>query len=417
MSIPKASTATRKIQIEQSVPTGSIRKGPYAIERSVDASEVVIKRRFGEGSKPLFQRDDIVVNPNSVIKAADSHTENHLISESKNRAKDVSNQYLKGSLSSTDSSSPEGYRKYHTGPYNDCTTSTNNRSPPRTKPLKSTNEGKHTIRCDSSPPFNHRRRTPEKLPYFQDETRERDRLRRKYETKPKIPSSSPPLSSRSRQRRSRSKSRSRSQSREFEHRLKYTNLRRSVSTDRYIGETGRRDRGSRSDKTSSRYPHRSEDRSKSDRRQRHWRSPSRSPRRSRDRLTRSRKQSRHDERHKNYHSEHGGASSDELAQRNLPQPQIITIPVPVPADFMNYTYPTWPTQWNPPMAHPVRYGPPAAYHIPTILPAAVMPPMRPPLPPYGPHPPPLRYGVRGFRLPPQYGASRPWRPKFRTKNT
>nr|AET31467.1 truncated transformer male-specific transcript variant M1 [Anastrepha suspensa] len=47
MSIPKASTATRKIQIEQSVPAGSIRKGPYAMERSVDASEVVIKRRFG----------------------------------------------------------------------------------------------------------------------------------------------------------------------------------------------------------------------------------------------------------------------------------------------------------------------------------------------------------------------------------
>nr|AAM88675.1 transformer peptide M2 [Ceratitis capitata] len=54
MNITKASATTRKIRIEQNVPSGSVRKGPYAIERSVNPSEVVIKRRFGNFKSIFF---------------------------------------------------------------------------------------------------------------------------------------------------------------------------------------------------------------------------------------------------------------------------------------------------------------------------------------------------------------------------
>ncbi|XP_017467712.1 PREDICTED: serine/threonine-protein kinase fray2-like isoform X2 [Rhagoletis zephyria] len=398
------STSTRKIQIEQSVPSGSVGKGPYDIERSVDPNEVVIRRKLGEGSKPLFQRDDIVVNPKNVSDSAEDHTKKQLGSRS-----------------------PERIQKYKNR-NNECATSGNTSASRHTKVDKPAFDSlgptrKRTARRDSPPTYSHRRRTPEKLPYFIDEVRERDRLRRKYGTKPEKPLSSLP-SSRSRRSRSRPTSRSRSRSldsAQFKNRSKSLRTQhRSISRDRYLGESSRRDRthsDKTKDKTHSRYRHRSEDRGKSDRRRRSSRSPSKSRSRSRDPSTRSRRQSSHNERRRHRYNDQDGPSIT-MNQRSLLHPQIIPIPIPVPADFMNYSYSTWPTNnhWAPPMMAP-RHGPHGTYHMQTILPGAMMPLLRPPLPPLGLFPPPPRYGGPGFRLPMQYGPSGHWRPNFRPKNT
>lgn len=46
-NVPKRLATSSKIKIQQHVPSGSIRKGPHAIERTLVPDEVVIKRRFG----------------------------------------------------------------------------------------------------------------------------------------------------------------------------------------------------------------------------------------------------------------------------------------------------------------------------------------------------------------------------------
>lgn len=120
-----------------------------------------------------------------------------------------------------------------------------------------------------------------------------------------------------------------------------TNLRRSLSMDRSIGDNSKREREkSRTDKdlgrTPRHYRHRSEDRDRNSRRHRSSRTHSRSRTRSRERSSRMGTQST--ERYKYRRSEHEEATNNHIKQRNLSQPQIITIPVPVPADYMNYTY-------------------------------------------------------------------------------
>nr|CAG29241.1 female-specific transformer protein [Bactrocera oleae]CAG29243.1 female-specific transformer protein [Bactrocera oleae] len=418
-NIPKLFATSSKIQIKQHVPNGSIRKGPHAIERSLVPDEVVIKRRFGEGSKPLFQRDDIVVNPESVTNTADAQNDKQIQAETRNNTEDISNRRRKERHISTDSSSPERYRKYHTSQKNESEIGSSNNTTRRTKTAKPTSDGKYAVRRDVSPPPNRHRRIPEKIPYFVDEVREQDRIRRKYgSTKNK----SPPASSKFRRRRSISKSCSRSHSRDSmktkqRSQTRRTYFRRSISVDRYMGNNSKREREtekSRTDKDlggtpSHHYQHTSKDRAKNLRRHRSSRTHSRSRTRSRERSSRIGTQS--SERHRYRHNDNDEKNGND--ERNMPQPQIITIPVPVPADFMNYGYPTWPTptQWSP---QPSRYGAPP-YPMPTFLPA-VLPPLRHPMPPYGLPPQPIRYGGPGYRLPSQYGASRPWRPNFRSKN-
>ncbi|XP_014091352.2 female-specific protein transformer [Bactrocera oleae] len=180
-----------------------------------------------------------------------------------------------------------------------------------------------------------------------------------------------------------------------------TYFRRSISRDRYMGDNSKRELEKLlSDKdlgsTPRQYRHRSEDRAKNLHRHRRSRTHSRSHTRSRERSSRIGTQS--SEQHKYRHEIEENNRNDE---KNLTQPQIIAIPVPVPADFMNYGYPTWPTpsQWAPQSS---RYGTPP-YPMPTFLPA-VLPPMRHPMPPYGLPPQPIRYGAPSYRLPSQYGA-------------
>uniref|UniRef100_A0A0A1WJL1 Female-specific protein transformer n=2 Tax=Zeugodacus cucurbitae TaxID=28588 RepID=A0A0A1WJL1_ZEUCU len=418
LNIPKTLATTSKIQIKQHVPIGSIRKGPHAIERSLVPDEVVIKRRFGEGSKPLFQRDDIVVNPDSVLITVDAQKDKQVPVGNKINTGDTSNRWRKERHDSTDSSSPERYRKYHNKSNNESEVGPNDRNTRRTKTTKPSSDDKHATRRDVTPPTNRRRKTPEKIPYFIDQVRERDRIRRKYGS---TKNQSPPTSTNYRRRRSGSRTRSRSHSplsmrTKQRSQTRRTHFRRSISMDRYKSDSTKREREkSRTDtglgRTPSHYRQRSEERSKHTRRRRSSRTHSRSRTRSRERTSRTGTHS--SERHKQRHSERDGASNEDVNQGNLPQPQIITIPVPVPADFMNYAYPTWPTpQWAP---QPTRYGAPT-YHMPNFLPA-VLPPMRQPMPPYGLPPQPLRYGGPGYRPPPQYGASRAWRPNSRPKNT
>nr|AIK25402.1 female-specific transformer [Bactrocera tryoni]AIK25405.1 transformer-like protein [Bactrocera tryoni] len=403
---PKLFATSSKIQIKQHVPIGSIRKGPHAIERSLVPDEVVIKRRFGEGSKPLFQRDDIVVNPDNAINIAEDKSEKQSTTE------DISNRGRKERHISTDSSSPERYRKYHNNLEKETTR--------RTKTTNPISDDKYAARRDASPPPNRRRKTSEKIPYFVDQVRERDRIRRKYGS---TRNKSPLASSKFRRRRSISRSRSRSHSRDSlktkqRSPARRTNFRRrSISMDREWGDNSKRERErekSRADKdlhgTPRHYQHRSDDRGKNVRRSRSSRTHSRSRTRSRDRSSRIGTQN--SERHKYRYNENEEQNGN--GERNLSQPQIITIPVPVPADFINYGYPTWPTttQWAPQTS---RYGTPT-YPMPTFVPA-VLPPLRHPMPPYGLPPQPIRYGGPGYRLPVQYGATRPWRPNFRSKNT
>uniref|UniRef100_A0A034WF92 Female-specific protein transformer n=1 Tax=Bactrocera dorsalis TaxID=27457 RepID=A0A034WF92_BACDO len=419
-NIPKLLATSSKIQIKQHVPIGSIRKGPHAIERSLVPDEVVIKRRFGEGSKPLFQRDDIVVNPDSAINIAEDKSGKQIQTESRNSTEDISKRWRKERHISTDSSSPERYRKYQNNQKKESEIEPSDKTIRRTKTTKPISDDKYAARRNASPSPNYRRKTPEKIPYFVDQVRERDRIRRKYGS---TRNKSPPASSKFRRRRSISRSRSRSHSRDSlktkqRSPARRTNYRRrSISVDREWGGNSKRERErekSRADKdlhgSPRHYQHRSDDRTKNVRRSRSSRTHSRSRTRSRERSSRIGTQN--SERHKYRYNENEEQNGN--GERNLSQPQIITIPVPVPADFINYGYPTWPTptQWGPQSS---RYGTPT-YPMPAFVPA-VLPPLRHPMPPYGLPPQQIRYGGPGYRLPAQYGATRPWRPNFRSKNT
>nr|XP_036220720.1 ATP-dependent RNA helicase DHX8-like isoform X2 [Bactrocera oleae]XP_036220721.1 ATP-dependent RNA helicase DHX8-like isoform X2 [Bactrocera oleae] len=115
-----------------------------------------------------------------------------------------------------------------------------------------------------------------------------------------------------------------------------TYFRRSISRDRYMGDNSKRELEKLlSDKdlgsTPRQYRHRSEDRAKNLHRHRRSRTHSRSHTRSRERSSRIGTQS--SEQHKYRHEIEENNRNDE---KNLTQPQIIAIPVPVPADFMNY---------------------------------------------------------------------------------
>uniref|UniRef100_W8CBN5 Female-specific protein transformer n=1 Tax=Ceratitis capitata TaxID=7213 RepID=W8CBN5_CERCA len=379
---------------------------------------------IGEGSKPLFQRDDIVVNPDNVVSNVGAHFETQPKDRSNNSKEEVENQWRKERHKSTDSSSPERFRKHHSSNKSEHSNSGNNITTRHTKTHHPSQENLNTAskRRDSSPPTNRRHRTPEKVPYFIDEIRERDRIRRKYGKRSTKSPSPPVMSSKFRRRRSYSRSISRSRSHSPARSKNRTHVygslsRRSSSVDRYIGGGRKRRRENlRTERDRDgqyrHHGHRSEEQERS-RRGRSPRARTRSRTRSRERSKHVR--ARNDERNKNLHGNHDELTNAELNQRNLTQPQIITIPVPVPADFLNYAYSTWPTQtqWSHPMTPPPRYGAPA-YHMPTILPATVMPPMRPALPPYGLPPQPMRYGGRGLRFPQQHGP-RPWRPNFRPK--
>lgn len=49
----------------------------------------------GEGSKPLFQRDDIVVNPDSAINTTNAQTNKLILAGNKNNTEDISNRWQK----------------------------------------------------------------------------------------------------------------------------------------------------------------------------------------------------------------------------------------------------------------------------------------------------------------------------------
>ncbi|XP_067645274.1 female-specific protein transformer-like isoform X2 [Eurosta solidaginis] len=354
--------------------------------------------KLGESRNSSLPADDVAVNSKSVINnGSNRDTENQHESERKRSSKNKEHAILKKS-----SSSPDPLQK-------NCCVNTkssmsgDNCSSRRNETYRSTS-GSHSLdkkhiltRRSLSPSTTCRRRTPEKIPYFIDEVRERDRLRRKYGIV-----SDKPSSSSSRSRRSRSISRTRHSSPKGHRRHRYC----STSEDDYSSR-----------RYDSKYRHKSEDQERSRYRRRSCHSSSRSRTPSIERITRPRtSEICHSERRKYRHGEHDQASNVDFLRENLTQTQIITIPVPVPTDLFNYSYPTWPAamQWNPHLIHPPRHGARAAY---PILPGTVVPPIRPPYPLYGlPHPS-IHYGGRGLRFRPNYGPTRLWHQNFRGRNT
>ncbi|XP_055913625.1 female-specific protein transformer isoform X2 [Eupeodes corollae] len=259
------STAT-KFTIQQKVPSGTApKKGPYSVKRTVDPNEVFIKRRIGEGSKPLFSRNEF---------------------RSKRSTSPKSKRTSSSSSSSSRSSSPE----------NRCRTTTK-------EPSKAVQPTK--------------RKSPEKVPYFLDEKREVDRIKKLYGRR-----RSRSLSPVDRRRSSTFKS-SRNRSRSstpvpttIRGRVQFyanRNRRRSPSRERYR----------------SRHRHRSE-------------------------YSRSRSRSRERRRAKRYR--------DELSNERslLPAPHFIPVPVPMPPAWgppIMPPQPRFPYMIRPPIPAPVPFMP------------------------------------------------------------
>ncbi|XP_061398417.1 female-specific protein transformer [Musca vetustissima] len=206
------------------------KKGPSMIVRSVNLNDgIQIRRRFGEGAKPLFDRDDVKVNTVEDCGSSSDHK----------------SKYPKGS-------SP--FKHYH-GVLHE-------KSPDTSRNLDGKHERgeKHDYRRKSKSEKTNLKQIiskqayeRSKKPYFSDPIRERDRLRRLYgspnarKSRSHSPSyirrrSSPRsrrVSSSPRSRRSRSRSRRRSSSRDrssrrhrYDHRTHHRSRTRSPRRNR-----------------------------------------------------------------------------------------------------------------------------------------------------------------------------------------
>ncbi|XP_023296766.2 female-specific protein transformer [Lucilia cuprina] len=375
-----------KFKIQQSIPSGSIKRGPHAIVRTADLNDGInIQRRFGEGSKPLFDRDDIAVNQTTL----DARDTNNLDHERNTGCK--TNKTNRRS-SSTESSSPERYRhrdiKKHSSP-----TSGRRKTPERSgrseRPTHSHDKHNYNVKSNNtmtdkykrsrrsksrSPPHNANKKTVEKVPYYRDEQREKDRIRRLYgRSRSRTPP--PPVANLSSSSSSTAKRRIESPSRR---------RRRSTSRDRhrrqspYIHRSVRRDYRSRRSRTRSR---------------------TRSPQR-RERHKHSSRSSRERD---NEHKE----DVNSLTTAIIPAtPQIIPIPVPVPAEYAAaYTFPGWTAPQ--PTWPPSHHRPPATSHFAPFPMWPMMPPLRPPphQASYGGLPPPT------LAYPPMTASYRPHGPQ------
>uniref|UniRef100_A0A1A9WE94 Female-specific protein transformer n=1 Tax=Glossina brevipalpis TaxID=37001 RepID=A0A1A9WE94_9MUSC len=178
------------VKIQQDVPNYLISKGPPSIVRTAALNEnICIKRRHGEGSEPLFARAGIAVNPPDR-----KDTEENLGAirgEHKRHASEATSE------SSSSDRSPE--RSVYTRRYDSDKKRIRKSKSPDDKPtssryVKGLRERKkspdsHSSRVrnitalrkkskSKSPPPIHKRIS--KVPYFRDEVREQDRLRRLY---------------------------------------------------------------------------------------------------------------------------------------------------------------------------------------------------------------------------------------------
>lgn len=259
---------------------------------------------------------------------------------------------------STDSSSPERYRyrdKKHSSP-----------PPGRCKSSERSTRDKcdRNVGCSAATKteqnkiiYESRTRTPTplkkkptvKVPYYRDEARERDRLRRLYGDKD----------------RDRSPSRSIPHSKKGspvpKHKVSSPNRRHSSSRDDY-----RRHTSYRSSRREYRY------------RRSRTRSRTRSPRR------RDRESHKRSSRERNDHIDITSVAATVIP----PTPQFIHIPVAVPAEYA-YSFPGWPPQstWTP------SHRPPPPPHFAPFPMYPMMAPMRPPQQAgYRGLPPPLTYG-------------------------
>ncbi|XP_013118694.2 female-specific protein transformer [Stomoxys calcitrans] len=320
------------------------KKTPNIIVRSIDLSQgIAITRRYGEGAKPLFERDDVKVNAISDAQSAEKGTITCIDLSSPKRS--CQETVKKESHKTSEKKGDERGSKANDDPH-------------KKKDLP------HELQSESV--------KKHKVPYFSDPVRERDRLRRLYGSpaKQKSRSHTPPHSrrqastgrylhdsptrrrSRSRHKhRSRSSQRIRSRSRGHSSYRGHSPSRHSSYRDHfpYRGHSPYRDRSSHRSRSRdrTRSPHRSYSSHKKH-------SPSRSHR---DRTDRSRRRSRtrspeHERsRHSNYtrrsrdvdRSRHEDNRIDD-SNRLMPSTPYIPIPVGVP-DF-SYPYYGAPPMWT-----------------------------------------------------------------------
>ncbi|KAM7357872.1 female-specific protein transformer-like isoform 1-T4 [Cochliomyia hominivorax] len=342
-----------KFKIHQSIPSGSVKRGPHAIVRSVELNDCIeIQRRCGEGSIPLFDRHDITVN--QTINESNDKQINH---EHHTSGKTKTNRRS----SSRESSSPERYRHRDIKKHSSTSMSRRRKTPERTvrSERPSNNRDHHSYnlkhgsntktdkysRKDKSKtrtPSPNKKKPGEKVPYYRDEQREKDRLKRLYG---RSCSRSPPPTSRSSGRK---------YSPITKRRIESPRRRRSRSKDRYRKYS----------------PHRSSRRDY--RTHRSSRSRSRSRTRSPSRRERHKHYSRSSRERDKEHKEDVNNRSTAILP---PTPQFI-LPVAVPADYAAaaYTFPGWTTA--PQLAwHPGHHRPPAAAPFPMV---PMLPALRPP---------------------------------------
>uniref|UniRef100_A0A1A9W460 Female-specific protein transformer n=1 Tax=Glossina brevipalpis TaxID=37001 RepID=A0A1A9W460_9MUSC len=136
------------MQIQQNVSNYLIAKGPHAIVRTVALNDNIhITRRYNEGSKPLFDRADIVVNQHDLESGA--------LGEHKRHVSETTEKLVYDKRSNSDKNR---FRK----------SKSHDNTPTSSEESKSTSSS-----------FIHSRIS--KVPYFRDEIREQERLRHLYE--------------------------------------------------------------------------------------------------------------------------------------------------------------------------------------------------------------------------------------------
>ncbi|KAI9586727.1 female-specific protein transformer isoform X1 [Glossina fuscipes] len=227
-----------KIEIRQDVPKSCITRRPHAIMRRASLNDrIYIKRRDGEGSKPLFTRLDITANPAGDRR--DSEENSECVGEKQKESK----RHI--SRTTSESTSPERYReppgKSILGRGSDGYKTRFRKSesldnlPTCSRYVKESRERKKSFYSHNeirgrdlsknkskskSPPELHKKTS--KVPYFRDEVRERDRLRRLYGKEERKSHSKSPRYKRKyrsprRYHRSSSSRRSRSKERKYRH--------------------------------------------------------------------------------------------------------------------------------------------------------------------------------------------------------
>ncbi|XP_026474471.1 protein SON-like [Ctenocephalides felis] len=172
-----------RINIKQNVPPGQRSHDP--VNRTIKPEEVVVVRSKGEGSKPLFSRDNIVVNQD--FNSSDSDDAKYKRSKYENERQNSKN-YRRRNSSSRSPSVDVDYKH------------------------KSKTLVRHKRRSRSLSPENSaikKHYLKEKSPYYVDEQREKDRIARKYDrrktrSRSRSPSRGNYRRSRGSERRSRS---------------------------------------------------------------------------------------------------------------------------------------------------------------------------------------------------------------------